>query len=288
MALARLGEFSRAQQSRSIVIWMLIRKSSRILIVRDGKDAEDSPPRQGEQKGIDHLLSAGMKVAHTNPPAEHDVNSILQDPKQGLRVLRRLLAKPVAGALSLEGRVRQLATLPLTAYELARRKAAKEYGARVDYVDREVIKLRPKSLDETEEAAGVISIAEDEPWDRPVPPLATILDAIAAQLRRFIVMTKEQATAVVLWIAASHLVHSDTVRLERFPKLAVQSSDPESGKSRLLTLIWNTIPRGKLWTNPTGAFLVRVITREQPSLCLDELQYAEDRNLLRITWSSPV
>jgi len=80
----------------------VIRKGSRIL---DAKDAEDSPARQGERRGIDYLLNASMKVARTDTPAEHDVNSILQDSKQGLRVLRRLLAKPVAGALSLEGRI---------------------------------------------------------------------------------------------------------------------------------------------------------------------------------------
>jgi hypothetical protein len=141
--------------------------------VRDGKDAENSPARQGEQRGIDYLLGAGMKVARTDTPAGHDANSVLTDPQKGLRALSRLLAKPVAGALSFDGRVLQLATLPLTAYEQARRKVAADYKVRVGHLDREVVRLRPKSLDPGEETAvGIISVPEDAPWDRPVPPLA--------------------------------------------------------------------------------------------------------------------
>jgi putative DNA primase/helicase len=49
-----------------------------------------------------------------------------------------------------------------------------------------------------------------------------------------------------------------------------------------LTLIWNCLARAKLWTYPTGAYLVRALEQARFSLCLDELQYAEDKNLLRV------
>ena len=258
------------------------RKGERIIVFRDG-DPEDSPAAKGLQDGVDALLLAGAVVRVTTTPPGADANSLLQDPKQGLRALRRLLAKPAGAALSFEGEVGRLAGLPETAYEKARKAAAAEHGVRVGHLDREVGKRRPKTPDDDEEAsAGVISVPEDPPWTAPLPPLAEILNAIAAQLRRFVVMTEVQVIAVVLWIAASHLVHSTKVQLEVFPKLAIQSKDPESGKTRLLTLVWNTVPRAKMWTNPTGAFLVRAIEQGYPSLCLDELQYAEDRNLLRV------
>jgi putative DNA primase/helicase len=258
------------------------RKGERIIVFRDG-DPEDSPATKGLQGGVDVLLLAGAVVRVTATPPGADANSLLQDPKRGLRALRRLLAKPAGAALSFEGEVGRLAGLPETAYEKARKAVAAEHGVRVGHLDREVGKRRPKPPDEDEEAsADVISVPEDPPWTAPLPPLAAILEAIAAQIRRFVVMAEGQITAVVLWIAASHLVHSAKLQLEVFPKLAIQSKDPESGKSRLLTLVWNTVSRAKMWTNPTGAFLVRAIEQGYPSLCLDELQYAEDRNLLRV------
>jgi len=255
------------------------RRGERWIVFQDS-DPEDSPAAKALQAGVDALILGGAVVRVTERAAG-DANALLQDPKQGLRALRRLVAKPAGAALSFEGETRRLAKLAPTEYEKARKAAAVAHDVRVGHLDREVDKLRLKAPDE-ESAAGIISVPEDEPWDRPLPPLAEILDAIAAQLRRFIVMAEEQITAVVLWIAASHLVHSAKLQLEVFPKLAIQSKDPESGKSRLLTLVWNTVPRAKMWTNPTGAFLVRAIEQGYTSLCLDELQYAEDRNLLRV------
>jgi putative DNA primase/helicase len=256
------------------------RKGERWIVFQDS-DPVDSPAAKGLQAGVDAMILAGAIVRVTERAAG-DPNALLQNPKQGLRALRRLLAKPAGAALSFEGEARRLAGLPPTAYEKARKAAAAAHGVRVSHLDREVGKLRPKAPDEDEETAGVISVPEDPPWTAPIPPLGEILDTIAAQLRRFMVMTEEQVTAVTLWNSASHLVHSIKLRLEVFPKLAIQSKDPESGKSRLLTLVWNTVPHPKMWTNPTGAFLVRAIGYGYPSLCLDELQYAEDRNLLRV------
>jgi hypothetical protein len=256
------------------------RKGERWIIFQDS-DPEDSQAAKALQTGVDALILAGAVVRVTGRAAG-DANALLQDPKQGLRALRRLLAKPAGAALSFTGETRRLAGLPPTEYEQARRAAAAAHGVRVGHLDEEVKKLRPKPPEEDEEAAGIISVPEDPPWTEPIPPLGEILDTAAAQLRRFMVMSKEQVTAVVLWIAASHLVHSTKLQLEVFPKLAIQSKDPESGKSRLLTLVWNTVPRAKMWTNPSGAFLVRAVEQGYPSLCLDELQYAEDRNLLRV------
>jgi putative DNA primase/helicase len=256
------------------------RKGERWIFFQDS-DPVGSPAATGLQAGVDAMILADAIVRVTERAAG-DANALLQEPKQGLRALRRLLAKPAGAALSFEGEARRLAGLPPTAYEKARKAAAAAHGVRVSHLDREVGKFRPKAPDEDEETAGVISVPEDPPWTAPIPPLGEILDTIAAQLRRFMVMTEEQVTAVTLWNSASHLVHSTKLRLEVFPKLAIQSKDPESGKSRLLTLVWNTVPHPKMWTNPTGAFLVRAIEPGYPSLCLDELQYAEDRNLLRV------
>jgi putative DNA primase/helicase len=256
------------------------RQGERIIVFRDG-DPKDSPADKALQAGVDELIIHGAVVRVTETPPGASAKSLLQDPEQGKRALSRLLAKPAGAALSFAGETRRLAKLEPTEYEKARKAAAAAHGVRVGHLDREVDKLRPKDEDE-EASAGIISVPEDPPLTEPIPPLGEILDTVDAQLRRFMVMVEDQITAVVLWIAASHLVHSTKLQLEVFPKLAIQSKDPESGKSRLLTLVWNAVLRAKMSTNPTGAFLVRAIEQGYPSLCLDELQYAEDRNLLRV------
>jgi putative DNA primase/helicase len=204
--------------------------------------------------------------------------------------LKRLLAKAESAILSREGQFARIARLPLLDRGPEIRALAKRFDIPINIVRGEVAKLDRKHEDtEPAPAAGVLSVPEDPPWTGPVPQLGPVLDTIRVQLNRFIAMGAEQATAVTLWCAAAHLLQSTfkdeagkDCCIELFPKLAIQSKDPNSGKTTLLTLIWSLLPRAKLWTYPSGAYLVRAIEVGNFSLWLDELQYAEDRNLLRV------
>jgi Protein of unknown function (DUF3631) len=254
----------------------------RIRIVRDG-DPEGSPADTALQAGIDNLILQGAAVTVTNTPSGADSNSLLQD--KGVPGLLQLLGSARPATLSFSaalGReVQRLAGLDKPAYDRERRDVAKTLGVRLGTLDAEVAKRRPQVTDDAS-AAGVLSVPEDPPWTGPLPPLATLLETIKTTIGRFVVITQAQAVAITLWVAAAHLLQSPKVNLEIFPKLAVQSKDPASGKTTLLKLIWNLLPRAKLWTFPSGAYLVRAIEQGSPSLCLDELQYAEDKNLLRV------
>src|SRR5262249_12587936 len=110
------------------------RKAERWVIFQDS-DPEDSPAAKGLQDGADALILAGP-IVRVTARAAGDANTLLQDPKHGLRALRRLLAKPAGAALSFEGETRRLASLPETAYEKARKEAAATYGVRVSHLDR--------------------------------------------------------------------------------------------------------------------------------------------------------
>jgi putative DNA primase/helicase len=262
-------------------------EDERVIVFRDG-DPSNSAAAEALQAGIDALLLVEARVRVTTTPLGADANSLLLE--KGPAVLKRLLAKAEPATLSRSGEFARIARLPLLDRGPEMRALSKRFDIPIKLVRQEVTKLAPKpEAAESSSAAGVLSVPEDPPWTGPVPQLGTLLDAIRTQLDRFIAMSSTQATAVTLWCAAAHLLQSTfkdragkDCCIELFPKLAVQSKDPNSGKSSLLTLIWNILPRAKLWTYPSGAYLVRAIEIGNFSLCLDELQYAEDRNLLRV------
>jgi hypothetical protein len=259
-----------------------VRSGERWLIVADG-DEPGSPATKGLAAGVDHLLLSGAaSVKVTATPLGQDASAILQT-HSSLVELIKLIAGAKEAKLSDHGEFESLARLDPVAFDRESRAAAKRLGISIGTLRKEVAKRRPKpTATEEESTAGVLSVPEDPPWAGPIPPLVTVLNTIMVVLLRFIVITKAQAVAITLWVAASHLLQSAKVNLHLFPKLALQSKDPASGKTTLLTLVWNILPRAKLWTYPSGAFLVRAIEQGNPSLCLDELHYAEDHNLLRV------
>lgn len=256
-------------------------KGSRLTVVKDG-DGFDSPATRGLIAGVDSQLLNGVRVKVTPTELGADANSVLIE--GGVDALGALVGQAAEATLSFDGRIRRLSTLEGLAFDRERAAIRTVFKASAGTIDSEVKKLRPRAAaakgDGAEEPP--ISIADDPPWIDPVPALAAILDEICRQIHRYVVVTEHQANAVALWVVASHLVHSTKIKLELFPHLAIQSKDVGAGKSTLLTLVWNGLPRAKLWTYPSGAYLVRVIEKRTPSLCLDELQYAEDRNLLRV------
>jgi hypothetical protein len=260
----------------------------RIIVFQDS-DPPDHPAQLGLQAGIDSLILQGAQVRRTEWSEIGDANAILQ--AKGPAELKRLLARPVGAPLkftgeklSIDGEIARLAKLSPTEYEKERKKVAKDSEWRVTVLDKAVARLRPAPTSEADDGSTTtgLSVPEDPPFVGPIPRLDTILKEIRKHIARFVAVTPEQLTTVVLWIAAAHLMHISSLDLQLFPKLAIQSKDPASGKTTLLSLIWNCLPRAKLWTFPTGAYLVRALEQARFSLCLDELQYAEDRNLLRV------
>jgi hypothetical protein len=77
--------------------------------------------------------------------SEHgDANSILQTEGLGEKELSRLIACAGSAALSFEGKVAELSTLPETEYMKARREVARTHEVPAGFLDREVAKRRPK------------------------------------------------------------------------------------------------------------------------------------------------
>ena len=99
---------------------------------------------------------------------------------------------------------------------------------------------------------------------------AEILNAVAAFIRRFVVMQLHQAEALALWIAHTYTFEQANAT----PYMHITSPEKRSGKTRLLEVLELLVHNPWLTGRATAAVLVRKIDRETPPLLLDETDAA--------------
>ena len=126
-------------------------------------------------------------------------------------------------------------------------------------------------------AAAIKPLEAPEPEDG-----AELLEALAAFVRRFVVVTRAQAVVVALWIVHTHAIAA----AEATPYLAITSAEKRSGKTRLLEVLGLVVARALVTSNISDAALFRSIAAEQPTLLFDEIDAifgpkARDREDLR-------
>lgn len=97
----------------------------------------------------------------------------------------------------------------------------------------------------------------------PARPLEKLLGVI----ERYVVMTPEQRLVVALWIVHAHCVE----QFEQTPYLAITSPEKQCGKSRLLELLEQLVPRPWMTVTPSEAVIYRTIEAATPTLLLDEV-----------------
>jgi 5S rRNA maturation endonuclease (ribonuclease M5) len=97
---------------------------------------------------------------------------------------------------------------------------------------------------------------------------AEILDEVERQYRSYVAWASDhQAVAVTLWTAHTHAAEaSDTT-----PYLAIESAEPESGKTRCLEVAEHLAARAWMLVEPSEAAMFRKIERDHPTLLLDEV-----------------
>lgn len=96
---------------------------------------------------------------------------------------------------------------------------------------------------------------------------AKVLDHTFAYLRRFVVMSDEQATTVTTWIAHAHAF----MAWDATPYLFVTSPTLRVGKTRLLEVVEALVPRPWRIVEVTPAALFRKIESERPTVLIDEV-----------------
>jgi hypothetical protein len=104
--------------------------------------------------------------------------------------------------------------------------------------------------------------------------LARALDQVRRFLRRFVVLSDHQATAIALWVAHTHAIAA----AECTPYLHIWSATKGSGKTRLLELLQWLVALAWLTGRTTRAALVRKIDADKPTLLLDESDTAFNGN----------
>jgi Protein of unknown function (DUF3631) len=99
-----------------------------------------------------------------------------------------------------------------------------------------------------------------------MPVLASLLDELAAFVRRFVVVSPAQATAIALWIVHTHAFDAP----DASPYLAVTSPEKRSGKSRLFEVLELLAANPWKVITPTEAVVFRKVDNDRPTLLLDE------------------
>lgn len=124
----------------------------------------------------------------------------------------------------------------------------------------------PGEKDISPELAAVYAQAVAE--NGPVPADgATVLDDARAYIRRFAVLPGDaEYDIVTLWAAHTHVYEACYIS----PRLALLSSDPGSGKTRVLDLLSQLCARARLELDPTGPALAAMISQLKPTLLIDE------------------
>ncbi len=159
--------------------------------------------------------------------------------------------------------VARLAKLSPLDYDRQRHATAKRMVVHVGTLDKAVARVREASEAAGERRAGV---HQQTPWEHPVD-LATLLDDLAAAIRRHMVMPKRAADAAALWIAHTW-VHE---RFERTPRLAITSPVKRCGKSTLLDILHATSRRSIRADNISASGVFRTVEVMAPvTLIIDE------------------
>jgi hypothetical protein len=125
--------------------------------------------------------------------------------------------------------------------------------------------LREERLSPEQQRGVLETRAAGAPLVEPERGFEALAEAVSF-LRRYVVLSPEQADAIALWVVHTHAFEA----AEATPYLAVTSAEKESGKTRLLETLELLVAKPWLTGRATPAVLTRKIDAEEPTLLLDE------------------
>jgi hypothetical protein len=148
----------------------------------------------------------------------------------------------------------------------------------VPHVDAEVVRAFDSAMRQPDRKLKPPK--DDPPPAEPVPDdapsahtdpgepvnLADLLDDLVVYVRRFVVLTPVQASAVALWTAHTHVADA----AESTPYQHITAGTKRAGKTLLLEVLEPVVRRPWLTGRTTSAALARKIDGDRPTLLLDE------------------
>jgi putative DNA primase/helicase len=165
---------------------------------------------------------------------------------------------------TLQVEIARLAALSLLHYEQQRKAAAIGLSIRVSVLDDMVEAARPPGSGGVGQGTP-LNIVEIVPWSDPVEGEKLITDLVKA-IRSHVILTEEQALAVALWCVHTHAFEF----ADHSARLHVASPAKRCGKTTLLGIIAELVPKKLGTENITMAALFRTIEMVQPTLLIDE------------------
>jgi hypothetical protein len=87
-------------------------------------------------------------------------------------------------------------------------------------------------------------------------------------LTAYMVLPEQSAIVITAWVAAAWIQD----KWDKFPHLAITSPEKRCGKTTLLDLLNQVVPRPRYTTNISPAALYRMVELERPTLLMDESQ----------------
>jgi hypothetical protein len=178
-------------------------------------------------------------------------------------------------------RIDELARKSRMEYDRVRKPAAAALRVRAETLDEEVRERREEI--EVEDQPLLHPWWDVKPWEQPIETAALLVE-LQEQLLRYVVMSKDQALVIALWIVMAW-VHSRSV--VHSPYLMVTSPQKDSGKSTLLGVLGFLTPRSLLCVGLNEAVLFRSIDYWTPCLITDEADTVfADNEPLRAVYNS--
>ncbi len=160
--------------------------------------------------------------------------------------------------------IRRLAELADIDYDRERDEAAKRLKCRKRVLDKLVQQARDKSKADATNG-GLPSLREPELWPDLVDG-AALLEQLTNAVLRYVVVAKNVARAIALWIVHTHALEAFNIT----PRLAIKSPVKNCGKSTLLDVLSCLVPRPLATANITAAAVFRIVEAARPTLLIDE------------------
>jgi Protein of unknown function (DUF3631) len=167
--------------------------------------------------------------------------------------------------------IERLAALDPIDYDLVRNEAANRLGIRTGTLDHAVTKKRRDlglQTDDDEAGQGrLVRIDDVLPWPDAIEA-DHVATALAASLKRYVVLSDAAADAIALWILHTWLVDKFTIT----PRLAITSPTKGCGKTTVLRFLNQIVYRPKRAGSISPPALFRAVEQFHPTVILDETE----------------
>jgi putative DNA primase/helicase len=221
-----------------------------------------------------HTVAESVQVLDLAPhwpgepmPEGFDVADwIEQHDRAGSRLAQLATKAPLwePGPAQENDEIKRLAKLGRIEYDRARKNAAKQLGVTTAALDEVVAERRKEHKEEGTPSAW--PHWDVDPWSESVDS-ERLLKAITERIRKYVMLTADQAVVVALWIIFTWVHDKAAVHS---PILLVTSPEPNCGKSTLLGVISFLVRRSLVSVSIKGPALFRSIEKWHPTFIVDE------------------